>query len=91
MGARSGGGASGGMGRGAAGFKEGVTKVNGYEISVSNTYSKSYGNQVGLNIAKETTTIIKKDGKVVAWNVTQPGGEKQYNDWVKEQKKKFKI
>ena len=70
--------------------KIGTTRIGDYEVEVRNMVSQDRSGR-GLNTNSELYTEIRKDGRVVAWNSTQQGGERQRESWVREQRRKFKI
>lgn len=79
------------LGRAQSAFSRvGTTRIGDYDIEVRNVVSQDRSGR-GLNLKGSTYTEIRKDGKVVAWNSTQRGGESAREKWVSEQRRKFNI
>ena len=68
----------------------GTTRIGDYEVEVRNMVSQDRSRR-GLNLNSELYTEIRRGGRVVAWNVTQQGGDKQREQWIREQRRRFNF
>ena len=70
--------------------KIGTTRVGAYDVEVQRIVEQDRSGR-GLNLSSKLFTQIRKNGRVVAWNITETGGEKQREKWISEQRRKLKF